>query len=86
MIIIDTRSSAEFQTGHVAGAINISPGQFMEGLPQELQRIPKDEKIIVYCLSGARSNVVKHILSEQGFTNISNGINMDHVNRLLQAQ
>lgn len=85
MIIIDTRSSVEFQSGHVEGAINISPDQFMAGLPKELENVAKDEQIIVYCLSGARSNVVKHILGQHGFTNVTNGINKDHTEKLLRS-
>lgn len=84
MIIIDTRSSAEFQNGHVEGAINVSPEHFADGLPLQLQTVAKDEQIIVYCLSGARSNVVKLILNGHGFTNVSNGINKDHVARMLK--
>lgn len=85
MIIIDTRSSAEFQSGHVSGAINIPPEQFMAGLPPALADTPKDEQIILYCLSGSRSNVVSHILAQHGFTNITNGINKGRVEQLLAA-
>jgi phage shock protein E len=85
MIIIDTRSNAEFQTGHVSGAINIPPEQFMAGLPAALNGVPKDEQVIVYCLSGSRSNVVGHILARQGFTNITNGINKERVEKLLSS-
>lgn len=85
MLIIDTRSDAEFQNGHVSGAINIAPDRFMAGLPSELKNVAKDEQIIVYCLSGARSNVVQHLLAREGFTNITNGINKDHVTRMLQS-
>lgn len=83
MIIIDTRSSAEFSSGHIEGAINLSPDSFTNGFPPELESVSKDEQIIVYCLSGARSNVVKLILNGHGFTNVTNGINKDHVKRML---
>lgn len=83
MIIIDTRSPLEYKMGHVSGAVNIPPDRFMAGLPAELSDIPKDQAIIVYCLSGSRSNVVKHILEQQGFSNITNGINKHHVEKLL---
>lgn len=86
MIIIDTRSSMEFSMGHVDGAVNIPPDQFMTGsLPPELNGVDKDERIIVYCLSGSRSNVVAHILGQFGFTNVTNGINKDHVSRMISA-
>lgn len=85
-IIIDTRSKAEYVSGHVKGAINISPDKFMSGgVPAELSNVDKNEQIILYCLSGSRSNVVMHIMSSMGFTNLTNGINKDRVERVLRA-
>lgn len=86
MIIIDTRSPAEYAAGHVEGALNISPDQFMTGIPAPLSSIAKDTAIVVYCLSGSRSNVVRHILGQYGFTNVTNGINKGHVEKLLTTQ
>lgn len=78
MTIIDVREPAEYQTGHVQGALNIPPSELMSGSPQ-LKDILKDEEIVLYCLSGSRSNVSMQILRAQGFTNVQNGINKDHV-------
>lgn len=86
MIIIDTRSSLEYQTQHAKGAINIPPEKFMAGLPVELSKTPKDEEIILYCRSGARSNTCGHILKTFGFTNITNGVNQGHVDKLLSSK
>lgn len=84
MLIIDTRSPEEYATSHVESAINIPPETFLDTpLPKALAQTSKDEPIIVYCRSGARSNTVKAILSGQGFTNITNGINQGHVEKLL---
>jgi phage shock protein E len=77
-IVIDVREPREYATGHVDGAINIPPAELMAGAPQ-LKNIPKDADIIVYCLSGSRSNVAKHILERLGYTNITNGINRQQV-------
>jgi phage shock protein E len=73
-IIIDVREPSEYEAGHVVGAINIPPSQLTAGAPQ-LRAIPKDAPLVVYCRTGARSNVALHILKEQGFINITNGIN-----------
>lgn len=78
-IIIDVREKAEFKTGHVRGAINIPPHKMMAG-PSELDDVPKDTPIILYCRSGARSAASMNILRQQGFTNLTNGINKDQVN------
>ena len=77
-VIIDVREPQEYAGGHVSGAINIPPSALMNGA-SELADIPKDAEIIVYCLSGSRSNVSKHILEQLGYTNITNGINKQQV-------
>lgn len=85
-IIIDTREPFEYASSHVNGAINIPPAEFMKStLPKKLRDVPKDEEIVLYCRSGARSNTVGHILRAQGFTNIVNGINENHVRKLLAS-
>ena len=78
-VIIDVREPFEFKTGHVKGAINIPPAKIMAGA-KELQDIPKNTEIILYCHSGSRSNVSMNILRNMGYTNLVNGINKDHVN------
>ena len=77
-LIIDVREPFEYASGHAEGAINIPPSELMAGSPQ-LVDVPKDTQLILYCKSGARSNASMHILRSQGFTNLVNGINKDHV-------
>ena len=77
-MIIDVREPEEFARGHVQGAINIPPSDIMHGATA-LKNIPKDTELILYCVSGSRSNVSKQILEAQGFTNVINGINKDQV-------
>lgn len=77
-IIIDVREDFEFAASHVSGAINLPPELLMQGA-HELDGVPKDTKIVVYCRTGARSNVAMNILKSYGFTNVINGINKDHV-------
>lgn len=79
-IIIDVREPYEYQSGHVDGAINIPPASLMAGAA-ELKDVPKDAEIIVYCLSGSRSAASIQILKQMGFTNLTNGINADHVTK-----
>ena len=77
-MIIDVREPEEFIKGHVQGAINVPPSDIMQGAAA-LKDITKDTEIILYCVSGSRSNVSKQILESQGFTNVINGINKDQV-------
>lgn len=78
-VIIDVREPSEYKLGHVSGAINIPPSKMMLGVPESLKDVDKDTEIILYCLSGARSNASIHILKQYGFTNLVNGINKEHV-------
>lgn len=77
-IIIDVREPIEFKLGHVKGAINIPPAQMMAGA-KKLEGVPKDTELVLYCVSGSRSNASMHYLRQLGFTNLVNGINKAHV-------
>ncbi len=77
-IVIDVREPEEFAVSHVKGAMNIPPAELMRGAEQ-LADVPKDTELILYCVSGSRSNVSMNVLKELGFTNTVNGINQHHV-------
>lgn len=77
-IIIDVREPLEYKMGHVKGAINIPPSRMMTGA-KELDDVPKDTELVLYCVSGSRSNASMHYLRELGFTNLVNGINKAQV-------
>ncbi len=77
-LIIDVREPEEYKKSHINGALNIPPSELMEGA-KELADVPKDTEIILYCLSGSRSNVAMNMLKDIGFTNLTNGINEAHV-------
>ena len=79
-IIIDVREPFEYQAGHVEGAINLPPSELMSGA-SKLKDIAKDTELIVYCITGSRSNASIQILRQMGFTNLVNGINADHVTK-----
>lgn len=77
-MFIDVREPIEFAMGHVKGAINIPPSKLMAGA-EKLKDVPKDTELVLYCLSGSRSNVSINILREIGFTNLVNGVNKKQV-------
>ncbi len=77
-IIIDVREPEEYATDHVVGAINIPPTEILAGSKQ-LVDIPKDTELVLYCVSGSRSNVCMNILKSYGYTNIVNGVNKQQV-------
>lgn len=68
-VIIDARSPSEYDDAHVATAVNVpfdSVAGYADALPAD-----KDAAILTYCRSGRRANVLKGILGDMGYTNIT---------------
>jgi hydroxyacylglutathione hydrolase len=61
--ILDVRGQAEFDSGHVPGAINIAHTRV--GL--RLGELPKDQPLLVHCNSGARSAAAVSLLERHGY-------------------
>ena len=67
-IVLDVRTQAEYDQGHIPGAICV-PNETIgtEDIPQ----LPdKMQLILVYCRSGNRSKQAAQKLADQGYTNI----------------
>lgn len=79
--IIDVRSSEEFGSFHVKGAINIPHSIIAEKI--KTYKLKKDYPIILYCASGARSDMALRVLKSSGYTNVHNGGTVGHMNKLL---
>lgn len=68
VIILDVRTPAEYEEGHIEGALLI-PDYEIKNLADS--KLPdKDEKILVYCRSGNRSKSAAKVLADMGYTNI----------------
>lgn len=66
-LILDVRSDAEFQSGHISGALHIPYDQ----LSQRLAELPSpDTPIVVYCHSGRRAAAAETVLDAAGFTRV----------------
>jgi hydroxyacylglutathione hydrolase len=61
--ILDVRGQAEFDRGHVPGAINIAHTRV--GL--RLDELPKEQPLLVHCNSGARSAAAVSLLERHGY-------------------
>lgn len=70
VFLIDVRTKAEYDEGHVPGALLIPLNQ----IEQEIEKTAadKDAKIILYCRSGNRSGQAQAALERMGYTNVSN--------------
>ncbi len=68
-LIVDVRTKAEFQSGHIAGSRNIP----LDDIKKEAVALKNlNRPIITICKSGARSGMAKSILVAAGI-NVQNG-------------
>lgn len=67
-ILVDVRTQAEYDEGHIEGAI-LLPNDALETLAPD-QLTDKDAVILVYCRSGNRSAQASSLLIELGYTNV----------------
>jgi len=65
--VVDVRTPAEFESGHVPGAANI-PYDEMARRYGELG--PPSTAVLIYCKTGRRSDLATTTLREKGFTQI----------------
>ncbi len=69
-VVVDVRSIAEFNKGHIVNAINIP----LNGLAKQLQQLDKykDKPVVVACRSGSRSAMACKTLMKSGFQDVHN--------------
>lgn len=69
--LLDTRTPAEYQRGHISGTVNIP----LDELRERLGELNKSKTLYVNCQSGLRSYIACRILSQNGFNcyNLSGG-------------
>ncbi len=77
ILIVDIREPAEFEAGHIPGAILIPRGT-LEGAadPRSPHRVEplcsaQERTVVLYCESGARSALAADTLQQMGFANVS---------------
>ncbi|SDH82431.1 rhodanese-like domain-containing protein [Myroides phaeus] len=68
-LLVDVRTQGEFNGGSVSGAINIP----LDTLERQLNKLPKDKAIVVFCRSGMRSGQAKQVLNNNGYKQVING-------------
>ena len=71
--LLDVRENAEWNAGHVPGAVHVPARQVGA---QAAKRLPKGRPVIVTCRTGARSRSATRILREKGIDafNLSGGM------------
>ena len=69
-LVIDVRSLAEFNSGHLAPAINIPLDEIETALPKRVK--DKNQVLLLHCASGMRSGAAQAKLKSLGYNNAFN--------------
>jgi phage shock protein E len=64
-LLLDVRSTSEYRSGHVPGAINIPHSQLPARLPELSDA--KNRDVVVYCERGGRASTAEQTLRDAGF-------------------
>ena len=67
LIIVDIRTPAEFEAGHIAGAINVDflDVNFHENIKKLVASSDKEKPWVLYCRSGNRSSLALPIIEHE---------------------
>ena len=65
---LDVRNDAEWESGHIAGALHIPLGY----LPERIKEVPRSKPIVVQCAAGARSSIGASLLAASGVDRVIN--------------
>jgi len=66
--IIDLRGAVEYKEGHIRGTENL----FIGDLEKNIDKIRKDQPVVIHCEAGDRAAIGYSILEKHGFTNVKN--------------
>ena len=65
--IVDVRGDAEWESGHIPGAVHL----FLGDLPDESARLSRDRPIVVACQGGTRASIAASLLRAHGFSDVT---------------
>lgn len=73
-LVLDVRTWAEYELGHVDNAVQIPHDELEERIQEvvDAQGGDKNKPIVTYCRSGRRSGIAKEILTKHGFAKVTN--------------
>ncbi len=80
-VVIDVRTVAEFEAGHVEGSENI----LLQSIPSKVEALKSlNKKIIAVCRTGARSGQATSFLKQKGI-DVINGGPWEHVAKFIES-
>jgi len=80
-LVLDVRSEAEWNAGHLDGAMHIP----VDELRRRLAEVPADRRMAVHCARGYRSYVAQRIMMNRGRRDVSNVLGGYELIRQTQA-
>jgi len=66
-LAIDVRAPGEREQKYIAGSLSVPLNRLMENL----EKLPKDRSLLVYCAGGYRSSIAASLLQRSGFDHVS---------------
>ncbi len=67
-LLLDVRTKAEFEAGHIPTAVNIP----VDEIRDRMQEIPTNRPIYIYCEAGLRGYLAQRILRQTGYETVAN--------------
>ncbi len=64
--VVDVRSRAEWEAGHIPGVLNIPAGEIAD----RMDELPQGRPIVVHCQGGTRSAIAASLLDARGVTEV----------------
>ncbi|QJB55011.1 rhodanese-like domain-containing protein [Pseudodesulfovibrio sp. zrk46] len=68
VVVLDIRTPAEFNSGHIPGAVNVD--FYSKDFEAELSKLDKNAQYFVYCRTGNRSSSALKLMHKLGFTKV----------------
>ena len=62
-VVVDVRRDDEWVTGHVSGAIHVN----IDDLPDNMDKVPQDKKVLFICAAGVRSGLACELAASMGY-------------------
>merc|ERR1712000_498066 len=69
-VVLDVREPAEFDMGHLPGAVNVPRGVLEFRVGDHPALCDPQADILLYCKNGGRSTLAAHTLKQMGFDNV----------------
>lgn len=69
-VVLDVREPAEFDMGHLPGAVNIPRGVLEFRVGEHPALVDPAAPILLYCKNGGRSTLAAHTLKQMGFSEV----------------